>query len=169
VFGEGPSSKVSAASLRAPTSTRETTLIGGTLQIPGVIVSLHVATGAAAGAALGSRRSAVLAGLVLHALGDRMPHRDIGSRRFELWSGAVLVALVAGVRGLRDGSVVGAIASSAPDLEHVLPFPRPGGRKLFPSHRIRGWHRSGGVSTAAQLVAAGTLVGLVLGGLGRRR
>jgi hypothetical protein len=134
-----------------------------------VIVSLHVATGAAAGAALGSRRSAVLAGLVLHALGDRLPHRDIASRRFELCSGAALLGLVAGARGLRDASVVGAFASSAPDLEHVLPLPRPGGRKLFPSHRIRGWHRVGRVSTAAQAVAAGALVGVVLGGSGRRR
>jgi hypothetical protein len=133
-----------------------------------VIVSLHVATGAAAGAALQSRPKAVVAGLLLHLLGDRMPHRDIGSRRFEVCSGGALLALVAAARGPLDPSVVGAVASSAPDLEHVLPFPRPRGRKLFPSHRIHGWHRAGGVSAAIQLLAAGTLVGLVVGGLRRR-
>lgn len=128
-----------------------------------MIVSLHVATGAAAGAALRSRPTAVVAGLALHALGDRVPHRDIRSRRFESWSGGALIALLALVRGPLDSSVVGAFAASAPDLEHVLPFPRPGGRKLFPSHRFRGWHRPGGVSSALQLAAAGVLVGGVLG------
>jgi hypothetical protein len=134
-----------------------------------VIVSLHVATGAAAGALLGSRRGAAVVGPVLHLLGDRMPHHDIGSRRFELCSGAALLGLVAAARGPFDSAVVGALASSAPDLEHVLRFPQPGGRKLFPSHRIRGWHQAGGVSAAVQLVAAGTLVGLVVGGLRGRR
>ena len=49
-----------------------------------MIVSLHVATGAAAGAASGSRLAAVLLGPILHLAGDRLPHQDIGSRRFEM-------------------------------------------------------------------------------------
>jgi hypothetical protein len=68
--------------------------------------------------------------------------------------------------GPRCGSfapaTLGAVAASAPDLEHVLDLPRPGGRKLFPSHRIRGFHRSGGLPASAQLLAAGLLLGLVL-------
>ena len=56
----------------------------------------------------------------------------------------------------------GAAAGSAPDLEHLLRLPRPGGRKLFPSHRFRGWHRADGVPTWAQLLAAGVLLGLFL-------
>ncbi|MDX6509887.1 MAG: hypothetical protein QOG81_1639, partial [Gaiellaceae bacterium] len=48
------------------------------------------------------------------------------------------------------------------DLEHVLPFPRPGGRKLFPTHRVAGWHRSGGIPTWAQLAGAGVILALVL-------
>ena len=127
-----------------------------------MIVSLHVASGAAAGALAGTRRRAVAAGLLLHFLGDRVPHHDIGSRRFEIVSGGSLLALLAACRGLADAAVVGAVASSAPDLEHVLPFPRPGGRKLFPSHRIPGWHRAGGLSTATQVTAAGLLVGALL-------
>jgi hypothetical protein len=127
-----------------------------------VIVSLHVATGAAAGAALRSRPAAAATGLVLHFFGDHMRHRDISSRRFELWSGAALLSLLTAARGLTSPVVVGAFASSAPDLEHVLPFPRPGGRKLFPSHRLAGWHRAGGISAPRQLLAAGFLVGLVL-------
>jgi len=128
-----------------------------------MIVSLHVASGAAVGAAAGSRPGAVALGLLAHTVGDRIPHRDIPSRRFELRSGAALLLLVAVRRGVLDPATVGAAAAAAPDLEHVLRLPRPGGRKLFPSHRFRGWHRSGGLPAWLQLLAAGVLAGLVLG------
>jgi hypothetical protein len=128
-----------------------------------MIVSMHVATGAAAGALAGSRPRAVLLGLVLHGVCDRIPHWDIPSRRFEIRSGLALLGLLAATRGALDPAVVGAAASSAPDLEHVVRLPRPGGKKLYPSHRVRGWHRTGGVSTRAQLFAAGVIVGLLLG------
>ena len=127
-----------------------------------MIVSLHVATGAAAGALLGSRKRALVAGLVLHALGDHMPHHDINSQRFEIGSGLAAVAGLALRFGPTSPAVVGALAASAPDVEHVFPLPRPGGRKLFPSHRVEGWHRAGGVPAWAQLVAAGAILGLVL-------
>jgi hypothetical protein len=91
-----------------------------------------------------------------------MPHQDIGDRRFEIGSGIAAVLLVAAARGPLDPAVTGALAASAPDLEHVLRFPRPGGRKLFPSHRLRGWHRAGGVSAPTQLLVAGFLLGLLL-------
>ena len=54
-----------------------------------MIVSLHVASGAAGGALTRSRPGAIALGLVLHALGDTIPHHDIESRRFEIWSGVV--------------------------------------------------------------------------------
>jgi hypothetical protein len=126
-----------------------------------VIVSLHVATGAAGGALVGSRGKAVLVGALLHVAGDRIPHMDIRSRRFELASGVALLALLVARRGL-DGAVIGALAASLPDVEHVVRLPRPRGRKLFPSHRYPGWHRPGRLSTATQLVLAGALVGLVV-------
>jgi hypothetical protein len=91
-----------------------------------------------------------------------MPHEDIPDRRFEIGSGVAAVLLLAAVRGPLDPAVTGALAASSPDLEHVLRLPRPRGRKLFPSHRLRGWHRSGGVSAPAQLVLAGFLIGLLL-------
>ena len=72
-----------------------------------------------------------------------MPHEDIRSRRFEIGSGLVCLALLAGKRGPLDPATLGAAASSAPDLEHVVPFLRLGGRKLF--HGRRGWHRTGDV------------------------
>jgi hypothetical protein len=126
-----------------------------------VIVSLHVATGAAAGAASGSRLSAVLLGPILHLAGDRLPHQDIGSRRFEISSGLVCLALLAIRRGPLDPATLGAASSSAPDLEHVMPFLRPRGSKLF--HGRHGWHRSGRFRTDVQLLLAGLIVGVLTG------
>jgi hypothetical protein len=74
-----------------------------------------------------------------------------------------LLGLLAATRGPLDPAVVGAAASAAPDLEFVLPLPEPGGRKLFPSHRLRGWHRSGGLPAWLQALAAGTIAGALLG------
>jgi hypothetical protein len=138
--------------------------------IANVIASLHVATGAAAGALLGSRRAAFVVGPLLHVAGDRMPHHDIGWRKFEVWSclGGIIALGIA--RGPLDPATVGGFASALPDAEHVIRLPRPGGKKLFPSHRIPGWHRPGGVPASVQVVAAGAiLAGLVAAGVARGR
>jgi hypothetical protein len=127
-----------------------------------MIVSLHVTTGAAVGAGAPSRAWAVPLGMLAHVAGDRMPHDDIPNRRFELWSGVTALLALAVRHGPLDRVTIGAVAASAPDLEHLVRLPRPGGRKLFPSHRFWGWHRAGGVPTWAQLLAAGVLLGLFL-------
>jgi hypothetical protein len=127
-----------------------------------MIVAMHVAAGAAAGEVAGSRTAAVAAGFALHGVQDAVPHEDIPSRLFEIGSGLFLLGLLASRRGLLHRSVLGAAACAAPDIEHVLPLPRPGGRELYPSHRVEGWHRSGGVPAWAQLVAAGVIVALVV-------
>ena len=124
---------------------------------PGVIVSLHVASGAAAGAAMRSRTLAVLCGPVLHLAGDRVPHRDIPNRSFEVTSGLLCVMLLAMRRGSLHPVTVGALSAAAPDLEHLFPLLRPGGSKLF--HGKRGWHRSGLLPASAQLLLAGAIVG----------
>ena len=120
-----------------------------------MIVALHVATGAAVGAASGSRLVALVAGPILHLAGDRVPHEDIPSRRFEIRSGMAGLVLLAVRRGPLDPATLGAAACSAPDLEHIFPFLRPGGRKLF----HRGWHRSGRLPAALQLLVAGAILG----------
>jgi hypothetical protein len=127
-----------------------------------VIVSLHAATGATMGAAVRSPAAAALLGIPLHLAGDRVPHRDIHNRRFEIASGLALVALLAARRGLSDAATIGALAACAPDVEHIVRLPRPSGSKLF--HGRRGWHRSGGMSTRTQLLAAGFLTGRLLAG-----
>src|SRR5262249_19850201 len=57
------------------------------LQSRALIVSLHVATGAAGGALVGSRLASLPLGLVLHLAGDLMPHEDIPNRAFVISSG----------------------------------------------------------------------------------
>jgi len=125
-----------------------------------LIVSLHVATGGAAGALTRSRLAAVALGPVLHALGDAIPHRDIPSRAFETGSGVACALALLVRHGPLSPVTIGALAASAPDLEHVLP--RLGERELFPSHRFQGWHREGGVPAWAQLAVAGTILALLL-------
>jgi hypothetical protein len=128
-----------------------------------VIVSLHVATGAAAGALTGSRAAALALGPLVHLGGDMTPHHDIPSTKFELASGVGVVLLLAARRGPLDPATIGGVAASVADLEHVLPLPRPGGRKMFPSHRNDGWHKRGGLPAWLQLLAAGAIIGVLLG------
>lgn len=127
-----------------------------------MIVSLHVATGAAAGALTRSRPIALLLGPLVHVAGDRVPHDDIHDLRFEVGSGLAALALLAARRGVFDPAVLCGATAAAPDLEHVVPWLRPRGRKLF--------HREGnvdsGLSTGIQLLAAGAIIGFLAG---RRR
>lgn len=126
-----------------------------------MIVSLHVASGAALGALSGTRARALLLGPPAHLLGDRVPHQDIASRRFEIASGAACLVLLAVRRGPFDRATLGGFAAAAPDLEHVFRTLRPGGRKVF--HGRLGWHRAGKFPAATQLVLAGAIVGYLLG------
>jgi hypothetical protein len=131
-----------------------------------VIVALHVATGAAAGAASGSRLVALLLGPLLHIAGDRVPHQDFHSRRFEIGSGVGGILLLAVRRGPLDPATLGAAASAAPDLEHIFPQLRPHGRRLFHDH---GWHRSGPFPASLQLLlAVAILAALSAQGVNRR-
>ena len=125
-----------------------------------MIVALHVATGAAAGAASRSRLAALLLGPILHLAGDRLPHQDFRSRRLEIASGVAGILLLAARRGPLDPATLGAAASSAPDLEHVFPFLRPGSRKLF--HDRLGWHRAGRFSAYVQLLLAVGILGALI-------
>src|SRR6202035_1050171 len=96
-----------------------------------MIVTLHIATGALAGAVTRSRPAALLLGPPLHLPGDVVPHKDIPSRRFETVSGILAVLALAAARGPLDPVTLGAVSASAPDLEHILPLPRHDGQPLF--------------------------------------
>ena len=124
-----------------------------------MIVSLHVATGGVAGALVRSRTLALLIGPAVHLAGDRVPHEDIPDRSFEIGSGLVALALLAARRGPFDPAVLGGAAAAMPDLEHVVPWLRPYGEKLF--HRGGGPHGAG-LSAEAQLLLAGGIMGWLL-------
>lgn len=124
-----------------------------------MIVSLHVATGGCAGLLTGSRLGAVLLGPPVHLAADRIPHEDIAERGFEIWSGLICIGLLALRRGPFDPVTLGAASSSAPDLEHVLPWLRPGGRKLF---HDAGEDHAGGLPVSVQLLLAGAILGRLL-------
>jgi hypothetical protein len=124
-----------------------------------VIVSLHVALGGATGALLRSRTLALLLGPPLHVAGDRVPHEDIPDRSFEIGSGLFALGLLAAQRGPLDPAVLGGAATAMPDLEHIAPWLRLRGRKLF--HRGGGRHGAG-ISAESQLLLAGAVVGLLL-------
>ncbi|MDQ4030296.1 MAG: hypothetical protein M3168_04575 [Actinomycetota bacterium] len=126
-----------------------------------MIASLHVATGAAAGALVGSPRRALALGPVLHLAADLVPHEDIGSHRFETATAVAALLALAALRGPFDPATLGGAAAAAPDVEHVVRLPRPRGRKLFPTHRGAGRHTPLGLPTWVQLLAAGTLLGLL--------
>lgn len=128
-----------------------------------MIVSLHVAVGAAMGASLRSRGLALLLGPPLHVAGDHVPHEDIPDRPFEIGSGIAALALLAIRRGPLDPAVLGAASCAMPDLEHLVRWLRPRGEKLF--HRGAGGHGAG-IPAEAQLLLAGVTVGWLLG---RRR
>ena len=79
-----------------------------------VIVSLHVATGAAMGTLVRSRSLALLLGPPLHVAGDQVPHEDIPDRSFEIGSGLVTLGLLAARRGPLDPAVLGGAAARRP-------------------------------------------------------
>jgi hypothetical protein len=126
---------------------------------PSVIVSLHVATGGAVGSLVRSRPLALMLGPALHIAGDHVPHEDIPDRSFEIGSGLVALGLLAVRRGPLDPAVLGGAATAMPDLEHLVPWLRLRGEKLF--HRGGGRHGVG-ISAEAQLLAAGLVVGVLL-------
>src|SRR5256885_14194618 len=119
---------------------------------------MHVASGAAAGAAVGSPTEAALLGLGLHAVGDAIPHEDFDSLRFEVGSALVLLGLLAMRRGLFDPAVIGGAFCALPDVEHVVPHPGHQRPKLFPSHRFAGWHREGALPAPLQLLISLAIV-----------
>jgi hypothetical protein len=113
----------------------------------------------------GSRLRALTLGPMLHLAGDLLPHRDIDSRGFEISSGLLCLALLVARRGLFDAATIGAVASSAPDVEHIVSSLRIGGRKVF--HGWLGWHRSGPLPAEIQLVVAGAIIGALIAHRGK--
>lgn len=123
-----------------------------------VIVTAHVALGGLVGAAVKTRARAVTLGVLSHFIADACPHEDIESRAFEIVTGVSAIVALAAQHGPLSRITLAAAAAAAPDLEHVLPTPRPGGRQLFPSHRWPAARRSPRVPVVIQLMVASLLL-----------
>ena len=119
-----------------------------------MIVALHAASGAAAGALSRSPWAALALGPVLHLAGDRVPHRHPANNAGEVVVGAAALGLLGLRRGWLDPATLGAFASVLPDVEHLLPA--PGGRRLALVHRRAGGDRrdGSGLSAGRQLLFA---------------
>lgn len=127
----------------------------------------HMATGVLAGRRCSGPADALLAGVVLHAIGDVTPHGEVNDRTFEVGSTAVGVGVLAARYGLQSPIVWGAIGSVLPDVEHVLPARLRSPRGYFPTHRFEWLHRSGGplaIPAWLQVVVGGAIIGAVAAG-----
>ena len=135
---------------------------GHVSMIANVISSLHVATGAAAGALLRSRSAAFVVGPLLHVVGDRMPHHDIGWRKFEVWTCIGGIVALGIARGPLDPATVGGFASRTPSTL----IRRPGGSSSRPRHARLA---PAGHRVRVEVLAAGPILGgLVAAGVARR-
>jgi hypothetical protein len=126
-----------------------------------MIVALHAASGAAAGAVTRSRLAALVLGPVLHVAADRVPHRHPSDELWEYIGGVVAVGLVAGRRGLFDAATLGAVAAVLPDAEHLAPALRLRGVKVF-HPRPGGPRSSAGVSVGIQALVAALILAPLL-------
>ena len=87
---------------------------------------MHVATGAVGGLVSGSPLAAAVIGPVIHFFGDRVPHEDLASHRFEAACG-----------------VVGVLALAVPVFESRCSSPRlrvPASGNRKPAGHANGWH-----------------------------
>jgi hypothetical protein len=133
-----------------------------------VILAVHIPAGALAGRWARSGPAAFGWGVLSHAALDLVPHKDPFGERAEIGMTAAMLALVATLTHLDARTLAGAVGGALPDLEHLMPWVRRGGRTVFPTHHASG--RLHGslptrmeLGTAAQLtIAAALMVRLVL-------
>lgn len=122
----------------------------------------HVGSGAVAGAGFRAPLHAAIAGVIVHGLLDAAPHGEMEDEQWELASTALGLGLLLARFGARSPVFWGAVGSVLPDVEIVVPAPRPGGRRLFPTHRYDVLHSSRtplGLPAWAQAVLGGAAVG----------
>jgi membrane-bound metal-dependent hydrolase YbcI (DUF457 family) len=110
-----------------------------------VLAVVHSAAGAWLSKAARSRRQAILLGIVSHVvvdfLGHEEPFDEDGSPRLAVLLPDVGLTVIAitwlgSQRGWLSPSLLGAMATILPDVEHFLPLSRGSHKKLFPSHRF---------------------------------
>lgn len=126
----------------------------------------HVASGALAGRHRTGLLDAVVAGLLMHAAMDVIPHGEVHDDAFEGVTGAAGILALAARHGWRSPVTACAVGSVLPDLEHL---PRRVGVRtptLFPTHRIgalHGWETKPlAIPAWLQAVAGGAVIGVLV-------
>lgn len=96
---------------------------------------VHALLGSALGRLTGSRAGAFGVGVLSHALGDVIPHREAPLPVDAALTAAAL-AVLAGRYGADSPELAGALGGIAPDLEHVPSLLGLKGEegKIFPTH-----------------------------------
>jgi hypothetical protein len=120
-----------------------------------MILAVHVPAGALAGG-LGAKSSTAFGwGVLSHAALDLVPHKDVFGERAEIGMTAAMLTLVAIITRLDARALSGAIGGALPDLEHLMPWVRRGGRPVFPTHASARLH--GSLPTRVELGAGAQL------------
>lgn len=123
---------------------------------------VHVWLGAAVGSSAPDAASAVAAGLVSHAVGDMVPHRD-GPPLLDSFASLLSLGYISARFGLASRQMLGAAAGVAPDVEHLARYAGHSLTKqpLFPTHNGRLPHPESG-TRVSQLVCGAIAVFCVL-------
>jgi hypothetical protein len=120
-----------------------------------VILAVHIPAGALAGRRARKGPAAFGWGVLSHAALDLIPHKDPFGERAEIAMTAAMLALVAALTRLDGRALAGAIGGALPDLEHLMPWVRQGGRAVFPTHSSARLH--GSLPTRVELGGAAQL------------
>ena len=97
--------------------------------------AVHALIGAAVGRRIGSPATAFAAGMVTHAMGDVLPHRD-QKIAVEASLLAAVLGFLAWRYGLKSPEMLGAAGAVLPDVENAawMIGPMPQNRVIFPTH-----------------------------------
>lgn len=121
-----------------------------------MILAVHIPVGALAGRWTRKAPAAFGCGVLSHAALDVIPHTDPFGERAEIAWTAAMLGLVAAVTRLDGRALAGAVGGALPDLEHLMPWVRKGGRTVFPTHHA-SWRLHGSLPTRFELGAAAQL------------
>jgi hypothetical protein len=104
-----------------------------------VIAAVHALVGATVGRWIGAPATAFAAGMLTHAMGDVLPHRDL---KITAEAPLLLAALglIAWRYGVRSPELAGATGAVLPDVENAawMTGLMPRDRVIFPTHRDEG-------------------------------
>jgi hypothetical protein len=115
--------------------------------------SVHALVGKTLGTLVKRPETALLGGIISHALLDFLPHKDSKNAAWRIADAGLTLAIIASALP-SPAELAGVVGALAPDLENIW-WPGIEG-KLFPSHRV--WHHRGSMTlrVATELAVVAT-------------